>query len=563
MKEKQIIECVPNFSEGRNKETISKIADEIRNVEGVKLLDIDSGYATNRTVMTFVGEPDGVIEAAFKAIIKAAELIDMRFHKGEHPRMGATDVCPLIPISGISMEDTVNYAVKLAKRVGENSKIPVYLYGYSQPNKKRNDLSVIRDGEYEGFSNKIKQKEWKPDFGNDEFNLQTGATVIGARDFLIAYNVNLNSKSSRIANRIAFDVREAGRVKRKGNKYTGEIELDKNGEPIRIPGKCKDVKAIGWYIEEYGIAQISANLVNFNTTPIHVFFDEVCKSAETRGVRITGSELVGLVPLKAITDAGKYYLNKQGRSIGVSEKELIQIAVKSLGLDELTPFEPEKKIIEYCLENNKNKLVNLSCLDFADVTASETTAPGGGSVAALCGALGASLSAMVANVSANKKGWEEKFEYFGKYAQKAQELKKRLLWLVDEDTKAFAAIIEAFRMQKTTENEIKIRKKAIESASLYATEIPLLTMDVAAQILEIASEMIDNGNKNTLSDGAAGVLCCKTAVHAAYFNVIINAKGLTDKNKAKQLAEKAKKILDSNTVEAEKILKKVDSLIAF
>lgn len=563
MKEKQIIECVPNFSEGRNKEVINKITEEISSVDGVKLLDVDSGYATNRTVVTFVGEPEAVVEAAYKAILLAGELIDMRKHKGEHPRMGATDVCPLVPVSGISMEETARYAVKLAKKVGENSKIPVYLYGYAQPDKKRNDLSVIRDGEYEGFTEKIKLKNWKPDFGPTEFNLKAGATVIGARDFLIAYNVNLNSKSTRIANRIAFDVREAGRVKRKGNQYTGEIVLDKNGEPLRIAGKCKDVKAIGWYIEEYGIAQISANLINFNTTPIHVFFDEVCKSADSRGVRITGSELVGLVPLKAMTDAGKYYLEKQERSSGVSDKELIQIAVKSLGLDELTPFVSEKKIIEYCLNDDKNKLVNLTCSDFADVTASETTAPGGGSVAALCGALGASLSAMVANVSANKKGWEDKFKYFGDFAEKAQELKKQLLWLVDEDTRAFAGIIDAFRLPKTTESEIKTRKEAIEKASLYATEIPLQTMIIADKILEIAAEMIENGNKNTLSDGAAGVLCCKTAVHAAYYNVMINAKGLTDKSKAKILADKAKKILSSNIKNADKILKKVESSIEF
>lgn len=558
-----IVECVPNFSEGRNLQIIKHITDVIEAVEGVTLLDVDPGKATNRTVVTFVGNPEAVIEAAFQAIVKAGELIDMRQHKGEHPRMGATDVCPLVPVSGISMEETAKYAQKLAERVGKETDIPVYLYGYAQPNTTRNDLSIIRAGEYEGFPEKIKQPEWKPDFGPAVFNAKKGATVIGARDFLIAYNINLNTKSTRIANRIAFDVREAGRVKRIGNPISGEIALDENGEPIRIPGKCKEVKAIGWYIEEYGVAQISANLTNYNVTPVHVFFDEVNESALSRGVRVTGSELVGLVPLNAMLDAGRHYLAKQERSVGVSEKELIEIAIKSLGLDELAPFDPNKKIIEYQMRGNAKKLIDMTCSDFADITASESTAPGGGSIAAYTGALGAALATMVANVSANKKGWEDRWEYFSNMAEKGQALKKELLRLVDEDTNAFAGIMEAYKLPKTNAEEITLRKAAIEGASLYATQIPLLTMKVAYKILEIAKEMIENGNQNTLSDGAAGVLCNKTAVQAAYYNVMINAKGLTDKVAAKQLADEAKALLDKNHKEADELLGKVEKGIGF
>ncbi len=558
-----IIECVPNFSEGCDLQIIKQITDIIESVDGITLLDVDPGKATNRTVVTFVGHPDAVIEAAYHAIVKAGELIDMRQHKGEHPRMGATDVCPLVPISGISMEETAKYAKKLAERVGKETDIPVYLYGYAQPNINRNDLSIIRAGEYEGFPEKIKQPEWKPDFGPLVFNTKKGATVIGARDFLVAYNINLNTKSTRIANRIAFDVREAGRVKRIGNPISGEIALDENGEPIRTPGKCKEVKAIGWYIEEYGVAQISANLTNYNITPVHVFFDEVNESALSRGVRVTGSELVGLIPLKAMLEAGKYYLAKQERSAGVSEKELIEIAINSLGLDELAPFDPNKKIIEYQMHGKTKNLIDMTCSDFADITASESTAPGGGSIAAYTGALGAALATMVANVSANKKGWEERWEYFSNVAEKGQALKVELLRLVDEDTNAFAGIMEAFKLPKTNAEEITLRKTAIESASLYATQIPLLTMKVAHKILEIAKEMIENGNQNTLSDGAAGVLCNKTAVQAAYYNVIINAKGLTNQSLAIQLANEAKALLDKNHLEAEELLRKVESGIGF
>ncbi len=563
MSNNPIVECVPNFSDGRNPEIIRQITQVIESVDGITLLDVDPGKATNRTVVTFVGHPEVVIEAAFQAIVKAGELIDMRQHKGEHPRMGATDVCPLVPISGISMEETAKYAQKLAKRVGEETDIPVYLYGYAQPNLSRNDLSIIRAGEYEGFAEKIKQADWKPDFGPEVFNAKKGATVIGARDFLIAYNINLNTKSTRIANRIAFDVREAGRVKRIGNPISGEIAMDENGEPIRIPGKCKEVKAIGWYIEEYGIAQISANLTNYSVTPIHVFFDEVNESAFTRGVRVTGSELVGLVPLNAMLDAGKHYLKKQERSLGVSEKELIEIAVKSLGLDELSPFDPNKKIIEYQMRGENRKLIDMTCSDFADITASESTAPGGGSIAAYTGALGAALATMVANVSAHKKGWEDRWEYFSDVAEKGQALKVELLRLVDEDTNAFAGIMEAFKLPKTNVDEITARKAAIEASSLYATQIPLLTMKVAYKILAIAKEMIENGNQNTLSDGAAGVLCNKTAVQAAYYNVMINAKGLMDKEIARQLADEAKALLDKNHKEADELLRIVEKGIGF
>lgn len=556
-----LIECVPNFSEGRNPEIIRQITEVIASVRGVKLLDTDPGRDTNRTVVTFVGHPEFVIEAAYLAIVKAGELIDMRHHKGEHPRMGATDVCPLIPIRGISMSKTAEYARRLAQRVGEATGIPVYLYGYAQPNKMRSDLSVIRAGEYEGFAEKIKLPEWKPDFGPDAFNAKTGATVIGARDFLIAYNVNLNTKSTRIANRIAFDVREAGRVLRKGNPVSGEIVTDERGEPVRIPGKCKEVKAIGWYIEEYGIAQISANLTNYNITPLHTFFDAVEESAISRGVRVTGSELVGLIPLKSILDAGKHFLKKQERSAGVSEKELIEIAVKSLGLDAISPFDPNKKIIEYRIRETEQKLVDLTATGFADLTASESVAPGGGSIAAYCAALGAALVTMVANVSANKKGWEDRWSFFSETAERGQEIKDELLFLVDEDTRAFNAIMEAFKLPKNTAEEVVLRKQAIEAASLYATEVPLRTMKVAHKFLALASDMVEKGNPNTLSDGAAGVLCNKAAVQAAYYNVLINAKGLSDKNKAGSLMNEARQLLDLNTAAADQILASVEKAL--
>lgn len=463
----QLIECVPNFSEGNDLSIIRQITDQIEKVEGVKLLNVDPGKATNRTVVTFVGAPEAVIEAAFWAIKKASELIDMSKHKGEHPRMGATDVCPLIPIAGISMEETAEYAKKLAARVGSEIGIAVYLYEAAQSNAARNNLSVIRAGEYEGFFKKIKLPEWKPDFGPAEHSAKAGSTVIGARDFLVAYNINLNTTSTRRANAIAFDVREAGRVKREGNPVTGKIVTDEAGKPVNIPGTLKSVKAIGWFIEEYGVAQISMNLTNINITPVHIAFDEVCKKANERGIRVTGSELVGLIPLKAMLDAGKYFLQKQQRSLGVSEKELIKIAVKSMGLDELAPFNPEERIIEYLLKNKSDaKLVSMNLVDFANETASESPAPGGGSISAYMAALGVSLATMVANLSAHKPGWDERWDEFSNWAVKGEALKNDLLKLVDEDTAAFNKIMAAFSLPKGTEEEKKSRTQEIQNATI-------------------------------------------------------------------------------------------------
>lgn len=561
---KQLIECVPNFSEGNNPEIIKQITDAIESVEGVMLLHVDMGKATNRTVVTFAGEPQRVIDAAFLGIQKAAELIDMRSHKGEHPRMGATDVCPLVPVSGISMEECVKYAVRLAERVGKELAIPVYLYEDAQTDKERSNLSVIRAGEYEGFSKKIKQPEWKPDFGPAELPLKHGATVVGARDFLIAYNINLNTKSTRIANRIAFDVREAGRVKREGNPITGKIVKDANGEEVRIPGTLKAVKAIGWYIEEYGIAQISMNLTNYKITSVHKAFDEVCKKGEERGVRITGSELVGLVPLQPLLEAGRYYLNKQGRSTGVSDGELISIAVHSMGLSQLGEFNPKERIIEYVLENKSGKrLVDLSITAFANETASESPAPGGGSVGALCGAIGVSLGAMVANLSAEKRGWEERVAEFSVWAEKGQKLKDELLYLIDEDTNSFNGIMNAFQLPKATEDEKKARAEAIESASIYATEVPLQTMRTAAGCIELLKYMVEHGNPNSITDAGVGLLCIKTALRGAYFNVMVNAKGLSTKDKANALASEAKALHLSCDEQIEAILLKVEEAVAF
>ena len=533
---KQLIECVPNFSEGRDLTIIKQITNEIEAVDGVKLLDVDPGAATNRTVVTFVGEPAAVIEAAYRAIVKAGELIDMSKQTGEHARMGATDVCPLVPVANISMEETAEWSIKLAKRVGETTDIPIYLYGAAQPDTNRNVLSIIRGGEYEGFFEKIKKPEWKPDFGPAVYNARKGATTIGARDFLIAYNINLNTKSTRIANRIAFDVRETGRVKREGNPYTGKIVTDANGESVREPGACKAVQAVGWFIDEYDVAQVSANLTNFNITPIHTFFDEVQKSCIDRGVRITGSELVGLIPLQAMLDAGKHYLQKQGRSLGVSDAELIHIAVKSLGLDELAPFDPNKKIIEYSLKSSDDeRLINLTAKELANETASESMAPGGGSVAAYCGALGVSLATMVANLSANKPGWEDKVEVFSDWAVKGQAMKRDLLFLVDEDTRSFNGIIDAIRMPKDTAEDKAARLEAIEKASQYAAEIPYQVMQKAYEAKDLLQAMLDMGNKPSITDAGVGALCCLTAIEGAYMNVRVNTKDLNDKEFAQQL----------------------------
>ena len=556
----KIVECVPNFSEGCNLQIIKQITDAIETVEGVRLLDVDPGKATNRTVVTFVGEVELVIEAAFRGIQTAASLIDMRNHTGEHPRMGATDVCPLIPISGISMEETAEYARKLAQRVGESLNIPTYLYEAAQPNKERSNLSVIRAGEYEGFFDKIKDPQWKPDFGPAVMNPTAGATVIGARDFLIAYNVNLNTKSTRIANRVAFDVREAGRVLREGNPISGKPVKDANGEDVRIPGKVKCVKAIGWYIEEYNMAQISMNLTNYHVTPLHIAFEETCNSANERGVRVTGSELVGLVPLQPMLDAGKYFLEKQGLSSGVSEEELVHSAIRSLGLDELAPFDPKKKIIEYLLrDESQSKLVNLTIRGFANETASDSPAPGGGSIAALAGALGASLGTMVANLSASKRGWEDRVMEFSPWAEKGQQLKDHLLFLVDEDTRAFDAIMAAFGLPKDSPEAVTARKQAIEKASQYATQIPYKTMEAAYNCLPLMKEMAEKGNPNSLSDVAVGVLCIKTAVRGAWLNVLTNAKGLTDRTFADNIVAEAEQLLRKNHAACDEIVNAVEA----
>ncbi len=563
MNQEAIIECVPNFSEGRDMNIIKQITDEIESVDGVKLLDVDPGKATNRTVVTFVGSPQAVIDAAFLAIKKASEIIDMSKHKGEHPRMGATDVCPLIPVSGISMEETAAYATQLAKRVGEELQIPAYLYEYAQPNKERNNLSVIRGGEYEGFFDKIKLPEWKPDFGPSIYPAKCGATVIGARDFLIAYNVNLNTKSVRLANSIAFDVREAGRVKREGNPITGKIIKDADGNEVRIPGTLKACKAIGWFIDEYNVAQISMNLINYKITSVHQAFDEVCKSADNRGIRVTGSELVGLIPLEAMLEAGRYFLQKQKRSVGVSEQELIHIAVKSLGLDELAPFDADKKIIEYKLRNVANeKLIGMNLRAFADETASESPAPGGGSISAYVGSLGVALGTMVANLSAGKRGWEAQIEEFSQWAEKGQQIKDSLLKSVDEDTRAFNEIMNAFGLPKSNDAEKQARTEAIEAATKYACLVPFKVMQTSNTSLEMLGAMIEKGNQNSVTDAGVGVLCVKTAVRGAYFNVLVNAKGLNDKVWADKMIADAKTLLAQHQQKVDALLAKVEAAIA-
>ncbi len=546
----QIIECVPNFSEGLDLTIIRQITDEIETVEGVKLLNVDAGKATNRTVVTMVGEPKAVIEAAFRAIKKAGELIDMSRHKGEHPRMGATDVCPLIPIANISMEETAAYAQELARRVGEELSLPVYLYEAAQPDKERSNLSVIRNGEYEGFASKILLPEWKPDFGPAVFDAKRGATVIGARDFLVAYNINLNSTSTRRANAIAFDVREAGR------------NVEENGIKVNKPGSLRSVKAIGWFIEEYGIAQISINLTNINITPVHIAFDEVCAKAAARGIRVTGSELVGLVPLKALLDAGRYFLEKQQRSTGVSEKELIKIAVKSMGLDELAPFIASERIIEYMLaDSNAGKLVQLSLADFADETASESPAPGGGSIAAYVGALGISLAGMVANLSAHKKGWDHRWKEFSDWADKAQQIKNELLKLVDADTAAFNSIMEAFALPKGSPAEKELRSEAIQQATKNAMDVPFKVMQACQASLEVIRAMAENGNPNSVSDAGVGALCARTAVLGAFMNVRINAAGYNNKELVKELLAKGRAIEKAVIEEEALILQIVDGKI--
>src|SRR5688572_10093344 len=542
----QIIECVPNFSEGNDLNIIKQITDEIEAIKEVRLLNVDSGKATNRTVVTFVGNPEAVMEAAFRAIKKAGELIDMSKHKGAHPRMGATDVCPLIPIANITMGEIVEWAQRLAERIGRELQLPVYLYEAAQPDTNRSNLSVIRAGEYEGFFKKIKQTEWKPDFGPAVMDPKRGATVIGARDFLVAYNVNLNTTSVRRANAIAFDVREAGRKM-----------IDDSGQMIVKPGSLKSVKAIGWFIEEYGIAQISINLTNINVTPVHIAFDEVCKKADARGIRVTGSELVGLMPLKAMLDAGRYFLRKQKRSVGVSEKELIRIAIISMGLDELTPFKPEEKIIEYMLQDkNDSRLVNMPLNDFADVTASESPAPGGGSIAAYIGSLGVSLATMVANLSSHKKGWDERWEEFSDWAEKGQQYKDELLRLVDADTKAFNGIMNAMSLPKGTDEEKAARKSAINEATKVAIEVPFQVMKLSYDSMEVIKAMAEVGNPNSVSDAGVGALCARSAVMGAFMNVRINAAGYDDKSFVSDVLAKGREI-EKNAVEMENSILKI------
>ncbi len=557
MSQSPVIECVPNFSEGRKTEVIDAIAHAMQQVEGVKLLDVDPGKATNRTVMTIAGPPDRVIEAAFQGISMAASLIDMRQHTGEHPRMGATDVCPLIPISGITMEETAAFAHQLAKRVGEELNIPVYTYESAATQPDRKNLATIRAGEYEGFANKIKSVHWKPDYGPATFNERAGATAIGARDFLIAYNVNLNTRSVKRANSVAFDIREKGRIKRIGDPINGEIVKDDTGEPVREEGMCKGVKAIGWYIDEYGTAQVSMNITDIKVTALHTAFDACVDSASARGMRVTGSELVGLVPLQVMLDAGTHYLKKQNLSVGVSDRELIHIAVKSMGLDEFAPFDPAKKIIEYLLEEGSKKLVDLSLTGFAEELASDSPAPGGGSAAAYAGALGASLGAMVANLSANKKGWETQHEEFSAWAVKGQDGQKRLLHMVDEDTNAFNSIMDAFRLPKGTDEEKKERSEAIEQATLRATYSPLNLMIEANHQFDLLETMATDGNPNSVSDAGVGAILALAAVEGGWLNVMINIGGIKNKDTAAQIEKQANAILKDAQNRKEKIVKAV------
>ena len=565
---KRILECVPNFSEGRDMSKIKLITDEVEKIDGVYLLDVDPGKATNRTVVTFAGDPDAVVEAAFQAVKKAAEVLDMRGHKGEHPRMGATDVCPLVPVAGITMEETVEYARKLAKRIGEELNIPTYCYENAAFTEERRNLANVRSGEYEALPEKLKDPHWKPDFGPAEWNdhtAKTGATAVGARNFLVAFNVNLNTTSTRRANAIAFDVREAGRVKREGNPLTGKIVKDENGNPVRIPGTLKAVKAIGWYIEEYGIAQISMNLTDISITPVHVAFDEVDKKARERGVRVTGSELVGLIPLKAMLDAGKHYLRKQQRSLGVPDEEIIKIAIKSMGLDELRPFNPKEKIIEYVLEEKENagkkKLVDLTVKGFTETTASEAPAPGGGSVSAYMGALGAALATMVANLSSHKRGWDDRWEEFSGWAEKGKEKYVELLRLIDEDTNAFNKIMEAFKLPKGTEEEKEARKKAIQEATKFAIEIPFKVMKTAYESMDVIKAMAEIGNPNSVSDAGVGALAARSAVKGAYLNVKINASGLEDKEWLDKIMKEAAEIEKKAEEKEKEILEIVNSKI--
>lgn len=559
---KKLIECVPNFSEGRDMTIIKQITDEIEAVEGVKLIDVDPGKATNRTVVTFVGTPDEVVEAAFRATRKAMELIDMSKHHGAHPRFGATDVCPLVPVANITMDEVVEYARKLAKRIGEELGIPVYCYEYAAFEEKRRNLANCRAGEYEGLPKKLQDPAWKPDFGPSQFIPKTGAIAVGARNFLVAYNVNLNTTSTRRANAVAFDIREKGRPMRVGNPVTGKIATDENGNEIWVPGSLKACKAIGWFIDEYGIAQVSINLTDITVTPIHVAFEETSKKAAERGLRVTGSEIVGVVPLSAMLEAGKYFLRKQQRSLGIPDREIIKIAVKSMGLDELYPFDPDKKIIEYILEEKTGKkLVDRTLEGFTQETASESPAPGGGSISAAMGAFGAALATMVANLSSHKPGWDDRWEEFSNWAEKGKFFMEQLIKMVDEDTAAFNRIMDAFGLPKGTDEEKAARTKAIQDATLYAIEVPFRVMNLCFESMEVIKAMAEHGNPNSVSDAGVGALAARSAVMGAYLNVKINASGLKDKDKANEFISRGAEIVKKTQQMEAEILSIVESKI--
>ena len=556
----KLIECVPNFSEGRDLDVIRQITGAIESMDGVALLDVDPGATTNRTVVTFVGSPEGAVEAAFRAIQKAAEVIDMRKHKGAHPRMGATDVCPFVPVSNVSWEEAIACAHQLARRVGDELNIPVYLYERAAKNKSRLNLSVIRTGEYEGFFEKIKQPEWKPDFGPAVFNKKSGATVIGARDFLVAYNVNLNTKAVRRANSVAFDVREQGRIKTEDGTPSGKPVLDAKGRPAHIPGMLKHVKAIGWFVEEYGIAQVSMNLTNIEETPLHAAFDACAEAASKRGLRATGSEIVGMVPKKCLMDAGRYFLRKQKWSEGVAEEELIDIAIRSMGLSELKPFDPKEKVIEFKIESAaKKSLLKMNLRQFCNETLRDSPAPGGGSVAALMGALGVSLGGMVANLSAGKRGWDDKLHYFSDWAVKAQQLKDELLLLVDEDTAAFNKVMDAFALPKESAEEKNARAAAIEQATKHAAEIPLKVMEAASKSYQLLFEMAEKGNPASISDVGVGTLATRACIKGAALNVKINLGQLKDEKFKSDLLKKVQQITADSKTRFNEISKVVEN----
>lgn len=566
IQEKKIVECVPNISEGRNKEIIKQVTDEIEAIKGVKLLDVDPGEATNRTVITFVGSPEVVVEAAFRCVKKAAQLIDMRQHHGAHPRMGATDVCPLIPVAGITLEECAALARTLAERIATELSVPCYCYEAAARTPERKNLAICRKGEYEGLQERMTVEKEAPDFGArpwDEGVARTGCTAVGARDFLVATNFNLNTTSTRRANAIAFDVREKGRPQREGGSPVGKIMKDENGKNIMIPGTLKGTKAIGWYIDEYGIAQVSMNITDINVTPLHIAFDEVCRCAQNRGIRVTGTEIVGLVPKRTLIDAGKYFLKKQNRSTGIPETDILQIAIKSMGLDDLKAFNPREKVIEYLLEDDdkRAKLIDLTVKDFSEETSRESPAPGGGTIAAYMGALGAALGTMVANLSSHKAGWDARWEEFSNWADKGQQIQAELLVLVDEDTEAFNRIMDAFGLPKGTDEEKALRSAAIQEATLFATQVPLHTMQASFKVFELCKAMAEEGNPNSVSDAGVGILAARAAVLGAGLNVKINASGLKDRETADKLVAEANELIQkANDAEAE-IMKIVEAKI--